>query len=176
MNNPPALDPFQAPDSSGPPRPARLRIIEWHSGPRFKHDRPLIPNSVSVNGHQLYAPVEEPIVIEQISIDGTGARPLIVRLRLQARALSAGPQAEPLAVPAGGSVAGRSFSVIEIPGLGDSDEVPLAAPYAVVNGEKLLLAGDVLVDGPSKLGDSLFVVQLPLICRSLVVDDATRDA
>lgn len=176
MTTTPATDPFKAPDfDSLPPRPARLRIMELHSGHRFNHDRPLIPNSISINGRLIWAPVDDPILVEEIRIDGSCATPLIVRLRMQARALSLG-DAPVLDIPAGGDVGGRSFSVIEIPGLGQSDEVPLGAPYAVVDGEKLQLHGDVLVDGPSKLGDSVFVVQLPLVCRSVVFDDASTDA
>lgn len=167
MNTKPSLDPFQAPAfADQQPRPARLEITERHPGEKYTRDQPIIPNGVRVNGMQLLCPIDDPIVVRDVVVGGTGDASLVVTLRLQVRAVSLGdPAAEPAGAPVGGG-----YAVVEVP-LPDPDLVEtVSVPYAVVNGQKLQVGGQVRVLGVV-LGKDLVVVELPLVCRSVLFDD-----
>lgn len=175
--NAPMLDPFRAPNIADlPPRPARLTIVEEHTGEKWPSDRPIVPNRIRVNGVALWCPQEDPVVVEEFAVDGTCARPVVVRLKLQARSLAIGQ--EPSRVdPAAADLRAR-WATVELPTmLRDLAEADLpgecAFPYAIVDGHKLQLDGEALVHEvrPGDRDGYLVLVTLPLVVRSIVFDD-----
>lgn len=177
----PVTDPFHSPPvlEDHPPQPARLEIVERHAGVKWPDDRPIVPNVVRMNGVQLWCPVDAPIVVEKFTIDGNCGRPLVVRLKLQARVLAVGDQPARIA-PDADDVRARRFATVELPAR--TGEEPLTGlpdnysiPYAIVNGMKIQLGDDVLVHQVEVGERQIVVVTLPLVCRSVVFDDESSD-
>jgi hypothetical protein len=174
--------PFQAPTfAEKKPQPCHLEVLERRYEERDPGtDLILLPNLVRLNGVGLWCPEDDPIVVRQITVDGTRmAGPMVVTLRLQARALTLGETGEPV----GGIETdhqGNRFAVVQVPGLTfhvqDAKGDPLLdAGFVVVDGMKMLLAGPVSVHPVPVPVEGSFsrgpvVVELPLLVRSVKFD------
>lgn len=175
------MQPFLPPaaEDDRPAVAARLEVLEVHGGKSYDDRTPLAPNEVRVNGVSLWAPVDDPIVVQEIAVDGKLRRAVVVTLRLQVRALKIG--APRVVLPPPGDARKRHFAVVELPmNLGDDDTVTQIGHHAYVDGHKLLLAApgpsvERVVPGdprqPDMVDRTLVVVTLPLLCRSVVFDD-----
>lgn len=175
MTTTPVTDPFSTSAlEDAPPRPARLEIVDRHRGEKYGDDIAIIPNGVRVNGVPLWCPQEDPITVEEFTVNGDPAlrNGVVVPLRLHARALAIG-EAPRRVDPAAADWRNR-FATVELPAIPEPmvAELPRAFPYAIVNGMKLQLAGPATVHRASVEDFGyLVVVTLPLVCRSVVFDD-----
>lgn len=167
--------PFQAPAEQGP-RTARLEIMERHHGKQRRGpDFPLVPNLLRVNGRTLWATQDDPVVVKEIRVDGRPGTPMVVVIRFLARSLLIGDG------PDTGGVQGRApgggrFPVLAVPGL-VAEPGTVSAPYVLIDEMRLLLGGDVVVEEiqigsvDGEQGREALVVDVPLLCRSVVFDD-----
>jgi hypothetical protein len=173
----PALDPFTPPVlEEEPPRPARLEIVERHDGEKYGPDRPIMPNGIRINGVPVWCPGADPIIVKEVRVDGTKPAPLVTVLRLQARALRIGE--EPSRADLSSPDVRTHFATVELPvkyeSSGGQPRVWGFGEYAIVDGQKVELAGPIEVDPvqPDVGSDErVVVVTLPLVCRSVVFDD-----
>lgn len=160
--------PFVAPVDQGP-RTARLEILERH-GDDKKMDRsaPLCPNSLRVNGRPLWASEDDPIVVHEIRVDGRPGSPLVVTLRFLARSVGLGAGVEaPAELPAGRT----GFATVIVPVTAVEPELAAGRPFVMVDDMKILLGGDVVVQEVPLHDKAVLVVDVPLLCRSVVFDD-----
>ncbi len=165
------------------PVPAVVELVERHRGPKYDERALIAPNLLRINGVPVWAPVEDPVVLHELRVDGKGGALFVATVSLQVRRLVAGHDApsDPVEVPAGASPV---FSVVELVAPADAewpgDGQPLDPPYSVyANGHHLQLAEPGLIVDPMRLGDlddRLCRVRLPLVCRRFVVDDESDEA
>lgn len=151
---------------------ARLEIVERHAGERYGDDTPLCPNGIRINGVPVWCPEDKPLVVQEIDLSGKVGVPLVVTVRLQARALLIG---EPPSRPAISAADVRNrFAVVELPAVADGPH-----PYAIVDGHRVRLASPPTIEtvdvGSPHAADRVVVVTLPLVCRSVVFDDESTD-
>lgn len=159
------------------PHAAVIELVEQHNDARrygYTGSESVIrPNKLRIDGVAVWASYDEPVVINEFSVDGSCTHPFGVTVTLQARTLRLG-DGPTITEP----IEGRDEnggSVIEIP---DVEQPPvegeeLSRPYVFLNGRAVYIHGLVAVgkmatDGPYR---GLVEVTLTLLCRKLVVDD-----
>lgn len=175
----PALDPSVPHVEDAPPTPAVLEVLDRHKGEKHGRNTILLPNLVRINGIPLWCPTDNPIVVQDIRVDGREGSPLVVNIRLQVRALRIGEAPSQRAVDVADDR--TRYATVELPNvpdhLVDGSTEPDALPcgYAIVDGQKLMLADNATVDYVVPFGDRAVVVDLPLVCRSVVFDDESSD-
>lgn len=181
MTTTPALDPFTPPAfADQQPKPARLEILERHTGEKYDDKVLLCPNIVRINGVSLWCSGTEPVTVQEFSFDDQASRQIVVKLRLHARRLSAGE--EPTRVVPDAPDPRNRFATVELPPVEDdirNRDGDLSPAYAIVNGHKLLLAEPgVTIDPMVPDKDSherVLTVTVPLLCRSVVFDDVVEE-
>lgn len=167
------------------PVPAVVELIERHRGPKYDERALIAPNLLRINGVPVWAPVDDPVVLHELHVDGKPGALFVAEVSLQVRRLVAGhdtPSA-PVEVAAGASPV---FSVVELVVPADAelldDGQPVDPPYSVyANGHHLQLAEPGLIVERLTVGghgpdDRVCRVRLPLVCRRFIVDDESDEA
>jgi hypothetical protein len=157
------------------PRAARIELLERHKGPKRGFagvDSILVPNLMRINGVTVFATYDNPAVIREIAVDGSGLKPFLVQVQLLARALKVGGTPAYEARAEGGDLV--HGVVVEIPGveqLEPGTEMPL--PWVLLNGHRLYVEGQVVIGELATRSpiQNTAVVTLTLLCRQLIVDD-----
>lgn len=158
------------------PHAAVIELLHRHGGSEkypYAGGRSIIlPNFLRIDGVGIWAPEDEPVVVEGIELDGLCLHPFAVTVTLQARALRVG--APPMSDGPIGSPDSNCGAVLEIP---DVDELSpgedLDRPYVLLNGSPIYIRGPVRI-GKVHLGGpdwSAAQVTVTLLCRRLIVDD-----
>lgn len=158
------------------PHAAVIELLHRHSEsekyPYTGGQSIILPNFMRIDGVGIWAPEDDPVVVEDIELDGRSLHPFAVTVTLQARALRIGG-----AQMSDGTIGGPDSNcgaVLEIP---DVDELTpgeeLERPYVLLNGSPIYIRGPVRI-GKMHLGGpdwSAAQVTVTLLCRKLIVDD-----